>query len=229
MMTNRGVRKRFVVDLYKETLDKESANFPKEFESVSDETHKVIGLDDSQTKKVKAFEAEIKTYKEKSKSFADEIFSSLFGSKSLDYSLPNIKELESSRPRVKTPDEEEEIFYTPSEDEILPDDEVEDIVDHGPVKTRMDILDQRDSRNSRHSQRNENHNHHPRQNSNRSQFQNSHGPKHDGPRPDGRRPDSMRERPQRDEDRSSRGPRPQAPRRNEGRQQRPGGRNRPPN
>jgi len=229
MMTNRGVRKRFVVDLYKETLDKEAANFPKEFESVSDETHKVIGLDDSQTKKVKAFEAEIKTYKEKSKSFADEIFSSLFGSKSLDYSLPNIKELESSRPRVKTPDEEEEIFYTPSEDEILPDDEVEDIVDHGPVKTRMDILDQRDSRNSRHSQRNENHNHHPRQNSNRSQFQNSHGPKHDGPRPDGRRPDSMRERPQRDEDRSPRAPRPQAPRRNEGRQQRPGGRNRPPN
>jgi cell fate regulator YaaT (PSP1 superfamily) len=34
IMTNRGVRKRFVVDLYKETLDKESANFPKEFESV---------------------------------------------------------------------------------------------------------------------------------------------------------------------------------------------------
>lgn len=149
MMTDRGVRKRYVVELYKETLNKETANFPKEFESVSDETHKVIGLDNSETQKVKAFEEEIKTYKEKSKSFADSIFQSLFGEKTLDYSLPEIQELESSRPKVKTPDEEEEIFYTPSEDEILPEDEQEDIVDHEPVRTRVDRLDARDSRDSR--------------------------------------------------------------------------------
>jgi cell fate regulator YaaT (PSP1 superfamily) len=140
MMTNRGIRKRYVVDLYKETLDKETANFPREFDSVSDETHKVIGLDEASTKKVKEFEVEIKTFKEKSKSFADNVFQSLFGDKSLDYSLPEVVELESSRPRVKLPDEEEEIFYTPSEDELLPDDEQEDIIDHDPVKTRMDML-----------------------------------------------------------------------------------------
>ena len=40
MMTNRGVRKRYVVDLYKETIDREAANFPKEFDSISD---KIIG------------------------------------------------------------------------------------------------------------------------------------------------------------------------------------------
>jgi cell fate regulator YaaT (PSP1 superfamily) len=160
MMTNHGVRKRFVVDLYKETLDKETANFPKEFESVSDETHKVIGLDESQTKKVKIFESEIKTYKQKSQSFADEIFSSLFGSKTMDYSLPELKELEDSRTKVKTPDEEEEIFYTPSEDEMLPEDEVEDIVDHGPVRTRVEMLDQRENRNLRNQNRNEQHRRH---------------------------------------------------------------------
>lgn len=143
MMTNRGVRKRYVVDLFKETLDKETANFPKEFESVSDETHKVIGMDEAEAKKVKAFEAEVKTYKEKGKYFADSAFTSLFGEKTLDYSLPQIKELESSKPRVKTPDEEEEIFYTPSEDEMLPEDEQEDIVNHDPVRTRVDMMDGR--------------------------------------------------------------------------------------
>jgi cell fate regulator YaaT (PSP1 superfamily) len=171
MMTNRGVRKRFVVDLYKETLDKETANFPKEFDSISDETHKVIGMDESDARKVKAFESEVKTYKDKSKSFADSIFESLFGEKSLDYSLPEVKELENTKPRVKTPDEEEEIFYTPSEDEILPEDEDEDIIDHEPVRTRVDSMD-RDSRDHRG----------PRDSGNRQQNQNR------GPRQDNRGP-----------------------------------------
>jgi cell fate regulator YaaT (PSP1 superfamily) len=219
MMTNRGVRKRFVVDLYKETLDKETANFPKEFESVSDETHKVIGLDESQTKKVKVFEAEIKTFKEKGKSFADEIFSSLFGAKSLEYSLPNLKELEGNRPVVKTPDEEEEIYYTPSDDEILPEDEVEDIVDHRPVRTRVDIMEQRETRNfrtqNRADQQPQRTNHSPSQNA-------------QGPRQEGRRADSRRERTHREGERPNRDQRPQGPRRTEGGQGQFNGRNRPP-
>lgn len=153
MMTNRGVRKRYVVDLYKETLDKETANFPKEFESVSDETHKVIGMEESEAKKVKAFEAEVKTYKAAGKSFADSIFESLFGEKTLDYSLPEVKELESAVPKVKTPDEEEEIFYTPNEDEILPDDENEDIVNHDPVRVRHEASDYRDGRQDNRNSR----------------------------------------------------------------------------
>lgn len=149
MMTNRGVRKRYVVDLYKETLDKETANFPKEFDSISDETHKVIGMEDSQAKKVQTFEAEVRSYKDKSKSFADGIFESLFGEKTLDYSLPEVPELEGSQTHIKTPDEEEEIFYTPSEDELLPEDEQEDIVDHEPVRTKVDLLDKSISKDSR--------------------------------------------------------------------------------
>lgn len=153
MMTNRGVRKRFVVDLYKETLDKETANFPKEFESISDETHKIIGLDDHEAKKVRAFEDEVKTYQAKGKSFADNTFASLFGEMTLDYSLPQVKEIETGKPKVKIPDEEEEILYTPSEDELLPEDEEEDIVDHEPVRTRVDQLDRNDRQSRNQDQR----------------------------------------------------------------------------
>jgi cell fate regulator YaaT (PSP1 superfamily) len=206
MMTNRGVRKRFVVDLYKETLDKETANFPKEFDSISDETHKVIGMDEAEAKKVKAFENEVKTHKEKAKSFADNIFQDLFGEKTLDYSLPDEAELASSKARVKTPDEEEEIFYRQSDDEILPDDELEDIVDHDVIRTNVGKMD-RDSRDGRPQQRdNRQHN----QNQNR-------GPRQDnrGPRPDNRGP-QQQNRPQ--------GQRPQGG----GQGQNNQGRNRPP-
>lgn len=177
MMTNRGIRKRYVVEQYKETLDKDTANFPKEFDSVSDETHKVIGMDDSQAKKVKAFEAEVKTYKEKGKSFADGIFESLFGERSLDYALPEVAELHSDKPRVKTPDEEEEIFYTPTEDESLDDDE--DIVDHSPIRTRQEA-DDRPKRDHRPQGNRPNPNQRPPQGN-----KDNRGPRQDnrGPRP----------------------------------------------
>ena len=229
MMTNRGVRKRFVVDLYKETLDKETANFPKEFDMITDETHKVVGLDEKETKKIKAFEAEVKTYKEKGKSFADGIFESLFGEKSLDYSLPAIEELESNKPRVKTPDEEEEIFYTMSEDEILPEDEEEDIVDHEPVRTRVDLMD-RGSQSGRSDNRQGSQ---PPRGDNRGprpQGQQNRGPQ--APRGDNRGPrqDNRGPRPQ---GQDNRGPRPQG-QNNQNRPQGGGqqgqnqGRNRPP-
>lgn len=225
MMTNRGVRKRFVVDLYKETLDKETANFPKEFDSISDETHKIIGLDESKTKSVKAFEAEVKTYKEKGKSFAEGVFASLFGENTLDYSLPDVAEPMSSKPRVKTPDEEEEIFYKQSEDEMLPDDELEDIVDHDVIRTRVDHLsgDVRDRGNNRNDNRNQNQNRHqgPRHD--------NRGPRQDnrGPRPQGQGGQQHQNRPQgpRPQGQGQQGPRPQGG----GQQgQNNQGRNRPP-
>ncbi|HXH29698.1 MAG TPA: regulatory iron-sulfur-containing complex subunit RicT [Bacteriovoracaceae bacterium] len=124
MMTNQGVRKRYVSEHYKDTLSRETANFPKEFESVSDETHTVIGLDESLAIKLKAFEAEVKTYKEGSKSYAEDIFQDLFGEASLGISLPELQEPDSSRARqYLTPDDEEELSYTPSEDELLPEDD----------------------------------------------------------------------------------------------------------
>ncbi len=124
MMTNRGTRRRYTVDQYKDTLDKEAANFPNEFESISDETHKIIGMDEAEDAKVKAFEAEVKAYKEPAKNYADAIFESLFGEKSLNISLPDLHEPESDKPReVKTFDDEEEIMYKMDEDEMLPDDD----------------------------------------------------------------------------------------------------------
>jgi cell fate regulator YaaT (PSP1 superfamily) len=183
MLTDRGIRKRYVVDLYKETLNKETANFPKEFESISDETHKVIGLDQAAAQKVKVFEQEIKTYKDKSRSFADETFKSLFGEKSLDYSLPEIQELDTNHPKIKTPDEEEEIFYTPTEDEILPDDEQEDIVDHEPVRIRVDRQEGREGRD--YKQRNQESSDH-RSNRNRDHRpQRDHSARPPGPRSSG--------------------------------------------
>ena len=151
MMTNRGVRKRYVVDLYKDTLNKEEANFPREFESVSDETFKVIGLDESATKKTKAFEQEVKTYKEQSKSYADKIFEGLFGEKSLGYDLPNLEEPEGSVKKVVlNPDDEEEIFYRPTdEDELDSDDDEIDYSKSEPVVARGQFREDRDQRPQR--------------------------------------------------------------------------------
>lgn len=148
MMTNRGVRKRYVVDLYKETIKKEEANFPTEFEMVTDETHKVVGLEEAEKKKERAVESEIATYREKSKSFADEIFANLFGEKTLDYSLPEVEEIGAPK-HVKLPDEEEEILYTPSEDEILEDDDEDRIEDVQITRTTFKD-DSRPARDTSH-------------------------------------------------------------------------------
>lgn len=135
MMTNRGVRKRYVVDLYKETTDKDGAKFPNEFEFVSDETQKIVGMDEAEAKKVKAFEAEIAAMKAPAKTFADETFENLMGAKTLDYSLPEVLEPSTGAPKkVKTPDDEEELVYTPTEEELLDNDD-EDRFDEMEVTT----------------------------------------------------------------------------------------------
>ena len=202
MMTNRGIRKRYVVDLYKETLNKEEANFPKEFDSVSDETFKVIGMDEAEAKKVKAFEAEVKALKEPSKNFADTIFESLFGEKTLDYSLPELEEPEGSVKKVVlNPEDEEEIAYTMSADDMLEDDEDEiDYSKSGPVNARPQPRDDhRDNRGQqnrgpRQDNRNQNQNRGPRQeNRPQGQGQQNRGPnqgqqnpnQNRGPRPQG--------------------------------------------
>lgn len=201
MMTNRGVRKRFVVDLYKETLNKEEAKFPQEFDSVSDETFKIIGLDEAQTKKTKNFEQEIKNLKDKSKNFAESIFENLFGEKTLDYSLPNIKEPESSNKKViLSPDDEEEIDYTPTDEDTLDDDDEFDYSKSEPVVTRGHLREDRDQRNNRQDQQRG-----PRPDQ-RTQRNSQRGPRQDQRGP---------QRPQRDQNFSqqnsqkNRGPRPQ--------------------
>jgi cell fate regulator YaaT (PSP1 superfamily) len=142
VLTTKGVKKRFVSALYKDSLNKEEANFPKEFDSISDETHKIVGLDEAETKKVRAFEDEMKAYKEQSKDFADKTFEDLFGEKTLGLSLPEVSEPDSGkRSKVLAPDEEEEINYTPSDEELLDDedDEDNDFIDDEPIQTRTPV------------------------------------------------------------------------------------------
>lgn len=206
MMTNRGIRKRYVVELYKDTLNKEEANFPKEFESVSDETFKVVGLDESETKKIKAFENDVKVHKAQSKNFADSIFEDLFGEKSLGYDLPELSEPEGSvKKHVANPDEEEELSYTPSSDDILDEDD-----DDGYSSSAND---NRGSRPPQHNNQNRNQNQHrgPRQdvqgarpsqpanpNQNRGQQNNrqseGRGPGQGGPNPGGPTPNQNQNR-----------------------------------
>ena len=211
VITNRGVKKRFIVDLYKESLDKETADFPKEFDSVSDETHKVIGLEESEARKIKKFETEVKSYKETSKNFATSVFEDLFGSKTLDYSLPEVADLEGERLKaVKTPDEEEELTYTPSEDEILDDDDDTPLYDEPVITSKMSHdrgnhpqqnrgpRDNRDNRDNR-DRRPQHHNRDQRSGGNNSDRNRNQQP-----------------RPPRDQQQQARGPAPEGQRRPQG-------------
>jgi cell fate regulator YaaT (PSP1 superfamily) len=214
MMTNRGVRKRYVVDLYKETLNKEEANFPREFESVSDETFKVVGLDQAEADKVKTFEAEVKSYKTQSKSFADSIFENLFGEKTLDYHLPDLAEPESAtKKHIVTPDEEEEINYTPSADDMLEDDEDEISYNDVQIVTRAP----RDEGDRGGSHRGQDRSRHDRPSQDNRGRQDNRGPRPDnrgarqagqgGQRPQGQQNQNRNQNPNRDQ--QNRGPRPQ--------------------
>lgn len=152
MMTNRGIRRRYTVDQFKDVLSQEDARFPNEFESISDETHKVIGLEDLAKKKAKVETEEIKTFKESGKKFADAIFEGLFGEKSLGIAQPELKEIDDPNARkIKVPDdEEEELAYTPDEDELLPDDDESIIKPRHDSSTRTN----RDYRERNHSNNN---------------------------------------------------------------------------
>lgn len=145
MMTNRGVRKRYMVHLFKQSVSKEEANFPNEFESVSDETHKVIGLEEHQEKKTRAFEEEVKALKAPAKLYAEDVFEQLFGEKTLGLQMPEVLEPDTGHARkIISPDEEEEITYIPSEDEGLPDDD-DSLVFEG-ASERIESAPSRDQR-----------------------------------------------------------------------------------
>lgn len=177
MMTNRGIRKRYVVDLYKDTLNKEEANFPLEFESISDETFKVIGMDEAEAKKVLKFEAEVKLMKEPSKQFADTIFEALFGEKTLGYSLPDLKEPEGSvKKAVFNPEDEEEIAYTMSADDMLDEDD-ESLSRPGQAQGRQPQRnDNRGGRPQGQQNQNQNQNQNPNRNQNPNQNRNNNNP-----------------------------------------------------
>lgn len=211
MMTNRGVRKRYVSDLYKETTTKEGANFPNEFEMVTDETHKVVGLEESEKKKEREAEAELNSFKEKSKNFAEAVFANLFGEKTLDYSLPEVAEI-GVKPSVKLPDEEEEILYTPSDEDTLDDDD-EDLIEDVQITHTRVKEDTRPARDTSHMGRD---NRGPRDNNrNQNQNRNNNRPPQQG---QGQRRDNNRPPQNRNQNQNqNRGPRPDGQNNNQGR------------
>lgn len=232
MMTNRGVRKRYVVDLYKDTLNKEEANFPREFESVSDETFKVVGLDEAAAKKIKMFEEDVKVHKNQSKNFADTIFESLFGEKTLDYALPDLQEPEGSvKKHVVNPDEEEELSYTPDKEDMLDDDD-DSYATAAPQRAQggRDHRGGNPNQNRNNNNQNQNPNRgtgaRPAQNSNQNQ-----GNRPQGQNPQGARP-SQGQNPNQNQNRGPRPPQGQGqggpnPNQNQNRNQNRGPRNPP--
>lgn len=92
MMTDKGILKRYVSDLRKETLNKRSVLFPKTFESTKNETKTVMGQEENEIAKKITMEADAARYKILSKDFVEKNFELLFGRKSMDFSLPEIDE-----------------------------------------------------------------------------------------------------------------------------------------
>ncbi len=219
MMTNRGIRKRYTVNLYKDTLTKEEANFPNEFEFVTDETTKIIGLDESKAQKIKAFEAEVLSYKEPSKDYATSIFESLFGEKSLGLQMPELLEPETDKPRkVKSFDDEEELQYTMTEDEVLPDDD-DSLDNHNyDMEVRSNVAQDRgENQNRQHSHQGRDNNNRPNNNNNgprppQNRGQNPNQNRSEGNRNEGNRNQGNRNaggRPQGQNQNQNRGPRPE--------------------
>lgn len=187
MMTNRGIRKRYVVDMYQDTVTKDEAKFPNEFESVSDETHKVIGKEELEARQAKVLEQEVKAMKEPAKQFADSIFENLFGEKTLGLSLPEVEEPFSATARkVITPEEEDELSYTPSMDEDLPDDDDSLEFSNASPTLSNNRHDRGDNyREPRQDQRNDRGGR-PGNDSPRDASPRDSNPRNNGPRPDNR-------------------------------------------
>lgn len=123
-----GVIRRYVSDMWDGLA--EGLEIPKYFENgITDNSKTVIGMDKVLAEKAQQHERDIKEAKQSAQGYADEIFEKLFGSKTLDWSLPEISEPTTSTRKVITPDEEEEIIYVAPEDELLDDEEGEDLED----------------------------------------------------------------------------------------------------
>ncbi len=92
ILTDKGIRKRYVSALLKEILKKESVQFPKQFESISNETHSVEGLDIVKTAKQKESNIQNDEEMKHNKNFIEKNFEILFGRSTLDFALPELDE-----------------------------------------------------------------------------------------------------------------------------------------
>ncbi len=77
MLTDQGVVKRYVSELYKETLDKKTNPFPREFEFISHENSRVIGKDERLAKQEREKQIEYNKLSESAKEFAETVWKNL--------------------------------------------------------------------------------------------------------------------------------------------------------
>lgn len=78
ILTDQGVRKRFVSELYLKTLKKKDVNFPKVFEHIVDESRTVLGKDEYEKKKLREMEREKKLCQDRARAFVEANFKQLF-------------------------------------------------------------------------------------------------------------------------------------------------------
>lgn len=156
IITDRGVKKRFVAEQFKEYLN--DLKMPDRFDTISDETRNIIGLEEAQKNQEKRLKEEVSELTKKSPAFAEKVFEDLFGEKSLDYSLPELNEPDNPR-KVKIVEEDEEVIstFTDPEDRLYqslakdnPEEEQENQAPSEQVDKPREENRNRRPRNKRH-------------------------------------------------------------------------------
>ena len=77
MLTDQGIIKRYVSELYKETLNKKLTPFPKSFEIISHDTKVVLGEKERLAKKKRELDLEYKKLNDSAKDFAENVWRNL--------------------------------------------------------------------------------------------------------------------------------------------------------
>ena len=175
ILTTYGVKRRFVAEEFKHPID--PREMPEQFDSVSDETKIIIGLEENQKIDLRNKELESKEVQKQSLDFANKTFLNLFGAATLDSSLPEVEEIGGHK-KIILPEEEEE---TPNNfvsiDDNLDDD---DLLDDEPVMIKTEARAPQPHR-PQHNNNNQNQQRRPQHNNNRNN-QNSRNPKGGGHR-----------------------------------------------
>ena len=77
ILTDQGCVKRYVSELYKETLNKKTTTFPREFDYISHDTKIVIGERERSAKKEREKQIEFNKLSESAKEFAETVWKNL--------------------------------------------------------------------------------------------------------------------------------------------------------
>lgn len=139
MISDQGIIRRYVAEMWDGPA--EGLEMPRYFEhGVTDNTKTIIGLEDKKAELEAIQKEEFSAIYAKTKDWADSIYESLFGDKTLGLSMPELLEPEDLRARKLMPDEEEEITYVPSDEDRLDEDDEDDDGDESDEDDDSDSL-----------------------------------------------------------------------------------------